>query len=362
MLKKYLFIIFLVSYFTIILGQENPKRDFQFFEDTILQRAKKIESVYSDVIVNLDKQAKIIEVKKNNKLIREFSLQREADFDIQTIISFFLNLEETLLLMSGLKNDIPFHLTRIEIIDALYEYPFIDETGTFFVYISDKGTGNRNTFILNLQDYTENEIIIPETGDYFPLLSNRSLFFLMAVEDGFSLMSYNLSDNTMKEITRGNINCLRKDANYIFYSKDNSIFKIDSSGKLIESYNFQQRIQSFDIKDNLIVLSKLNIIQYDLYLYNAQFDTIKQLTKTVFNELDPIFQNNQTIIYASNKNKNFGLFSRNILENPDKTVEKLVYQKKNEEVFNPFYSEFYSKIICSVYQSGKEPVFLIISD
>ena len=362
MLKKYFFIIFIIFFVPIFLGQENSKADVQLFEDAILQRAKRIESLYPNVIVKWNKQSKLIEVRHNNKLIREFSIQKETDLSIQKIISFFLNLEETLLFINSLKNESPFNLSRIEIIEALYEYPFIDETGTFFVYISDKGTGNRNAFILNLVSYKEKEIIIPETGDYFPILMDNTIYFLMAVEEGFSLMSYYLEDETMKEITRGNINCLRKYSNHIFYSKDKSIFKIDSSGKLIERFDFKKRIQSFDIQNNLIVLSMLNEIQYDLYLYNIHFNSIEQLTNTDFNEVDSIFKNLQTIIYVSNKNGNYGLYSQSIDHNFDKNIGQLLYQRNNEEVYNPFYTEIYSKIICSVYQSGKEPKFLIIPD
>ncbi|MEA1885458.1 MAG: hypothetical protein U9N62_13220 [Thermotogota bacterium] len=310
--------------------------------------------------VTLNHKANVIEVIKNKKVIREFPLKQEFELTTEKVISFFLNVEETLLIAETIKKQSSDIRKHIEVIEALYEYPYVDETGAFFVYISDKGTGNRNSFVLDLLNYQEKEIIIPETGDYFPVLNKQILYFLKAVEDGFSLNSYHLITDEMIELKRGKINCLRNHAGKIYYSEGKTIIKIDSNGGVLENYVFENRIQSFDIYDNNLVLSMLNKNQYDLYLFNIPEKSLNQLTDSVFNEMDVIFKNNESIIFSSNQTGQYALYLKQFTNKSTKNDYDLIHQEKNSDLFYPFYSEYYSKVICSVYEAGKEPKFLII--
>ncbi|MDN5359519.1 MAG: hypothetical protein PWQ84_582 [Thermotogaceae bacterium] len=361
MLKKYLLITVIIVFNSILISMEIQIANDPFFQELIINRSNRLETMFYDVDVTLNQKTNVIEVIKNKKVIREFSLKQEVKVTAENLISFFLNVEESLLIAETIKTQSPDIKKQIEVIDALYEYPYLDETGSFFVYISDKGTGNRNSFILDLLNYQEKEIIIPETGDYFPVLNKQILYFLKAVEDGFSLNAYHLITNEMIELSRGKINCLRIHAGKIYYSEGNSIIKIDSNGRVLENYLFENRIQSFDIYDNNLTLSMLNKNQYDLYLFNIPENSLNQLTNSIFNEMDVIFKNNESVLFSANQTGQYALYLKQITNNNTKNDYDLIYQEKHSDVFYPFYSEYYSKVICSVYEVGKEPKFLILS-
>ncbi len=356
MLKKSLLITFFLVIVISIIAQENVTSSLKYFKDIITTRSQIIETDFSDIKITIIDETASILVEYRNNVIREFNLQKDGNITAEKIVSFFLNLEENLLIEKKLKSFNTDDISEIKVISALYEYPFIDKKGNYFVYISDKGTGNRNPFILDLNKLHEKQIIIPETGDYFPVLSNGFLYLLMAVEDGFSLVSYDLETNNWTELKRGRINCLRSYSQNIFYSENNVIYKIDSKGNILASYEFKNPIQSFDINENFIVLSALEGIQYDLFSYNIKENKLIRATNTDFHELDVIFKDENTFVFSSNKMGYYGIFEQTL----GFANYRLIYSKYTSDLFYPYYSEYYKKIICSVYEAGKEPYLLII--
>jgi hypothetical protein len=77
--------------------------------------------------------------------------------------------------------------------------------------------------------------------------------------------------------------------------------------------------------------------------------------------MDVIFKNNESVLFSANQTVQYALYSKQITNKSTINDYDLIYQEKHSDLFYPFYSEYYSKVICSVYESGKEPKFLIFS-
>ena len=150
MLKKSLLITFFLVIVISIIAQENVTSSLKYFKDIITTRSQIIETDFSDIKITIIDETASILVEYRNNVIREFNLQKDGNITAEKIVSFFLNLEENLLIEKKLKSFNTDDISEIKVISALYEYPFIDKKGNYFVYISDKGTGNRNPFILDL--------------------------------------------------------------------------------------------------------------------------------------------------------------------------------------------------------------------
>lgn len=359
MLKRYI-LPFLLLFSLLVLAEDVHTEQFDSLESTILKRKQKLESISSDIEILLKQNPYSIQAKVNGEIIKKLLLETFTDETYGKIISFFLNLEESILITKALKNRLFDKTLQIEVIDAVYEYPFIDEKSNLFVYISDKGTGNRNPFVLDLSSFKEKEVILPETGDYFPVLNENKMFFLTAVQEGFALKAYDLDIEKRTTLASGQINCLRLFAQNLFYSIKSKIYQIDFQGSLKETYEFQHSIQSFDIYGNYIIVSMLVDSQYDLYLYNILNRNIYKITNTPFNEMDPVFKNEESVIFSSNRKNHYGLYFLNF-EEVNKTNEyHLIYALDSADIYYPHYSKNYSKIICCIYKSNKEPNFLII--
>lgn len=361
MLKKIISITLFFFISLCLFSQINTAQKLREYEAIIVNRSQRLEALFNGVNVNTDYLAATIKIKYNDVIIRQLNLQKEElATAAENIISFFLSSEESLLLIKTLKKKDLTQPLKIEVIEALYEYPLIDDYEKKLIYISNKGTGNRNPFILNLQSGQEEEVIIPDTGDYFPIFRKDRLFFLMAVEDGFSLISYDVTNKSLREIAKGKINCLRHDPNYLYYAEENTIYKLDQHEQVIESYSFNNLIQSFDIFNGIFVISMLNGLQYDLYLYHIKEEKLNRLTDTEFNELDVLFQDENSIIFSSNKQGTYDLYHQNYNEVTHSSDYKLIYANDKGDIFYPCYSKYYSKIICSIYETNKEPKILII--
>jgi hypothetical protein len=272
-----------------------------------------------------------------------------TDFDKNKMVSLFIKTRSNAMIKRSL-----FLHTLYEVeVDALYEYPFLDQTGRFFIYISDKTYGNRNPFILDLQTLKEKEIVVPQSSEYFPVLCNGFLFFLCGKSNYYSLQKYSFEDESIREIASGQITCLRTYNNKLYYSDNNHIFVIDDDGTQIESYAFSGFIQSFSIKNQNIFLSLNKHTQFDLFCYTLSNGTITRLTNTPFNEVDISDYYSDKIIYSSNKTGTFNLYSYDISE---RQYQSLLSNPKND-YFYPFFAEKYKTIIVSTFTDNKEPFF-----
>jgi len=354
-------IIFLLLTLSILTFSEVVvQSQIDDLESIIYSRSLRLESLFPEItVIRYDKPV-AIEVKYMEQIISRLTLDKAGDFTAEKIVSFFLNVEENLLIISSIKNTNSKKSTVVDVIDAVYEYPFIDENGEYLVYISDKMTGNRNPVILNLMNHHERHVIIPESGDYFPLLFEDTLFFLMAVEDGFSIVSHDLSNGHYSELIRGDLTCLRSNHDFLYYSENNKVFQLNTSGHIINQFEFKYPIQSFDIAGNNLILSLLDGVQYDLFLFNIVGSKLIRLTDTEYNEVDVIFQNLTNAIFSSNKTGNYGIYQLNVSFVDSPSDYHLIYETKNKDIFYPCYSFVYSKIVSCVFETGKEPKFLII--
>jgi len=359
MLKKVITFL-LLALSTLGFSEAVVQGRIDHLESIISSRSSRLESLFSGITVLSYENPIAIEVKYMKQLVNRLTLKEADDFTTEKIVSFFLNVEEQLSIITSLMDINSKKTTIIDVINAVYEYPFIDAKGEYLVYISDKKTGNRNPVILNLLNYQERHVIIPETGDYFPVLLDDTLFFLMAVEDGFAIMSYDLSSGLYSELIRGDLTCLRSNKGFLYYSEKNGVFQLNAKGEIINQFIFEYPIQSFDLIDNNLIVSLLDRIQYDLFLYNVEDLKLIRLTDTEYNEVDVIFQSQINSIFSSNKTGNYGIYKQKVSFENVPSDYQLVFETKNADIFYPFFSDIYSKIVACVFETGKEPRLLII--
>ena len=350
----------LLTLSTLIFSEAVVQDRIDHLESIVSSRSSRLESLFSGITVLSYKNPIAIEVNYMKQLVNRLTLKEADDFTNEKIVSFFLNVEEQLSIITSLMDINSKKTTIIDVINAVYEYPFIDAKGEYLVYISDKKTGNRNPVILNLLNYQERHVIIPETGDYFPVLLDDTLFFLMAVEEGFSIMSYDLSNGQYSELIRGDLTCLRSSNEFLYYSENNAVFQLNAKGQLINHFDFEYPIQSFDIIDNTLIVSLLDRIQYDLFLLNTEDFELFRLTDTAYNEVDVIFQNEINSVFSSNRNGNYGIYQQRISFDNIPSDYQLVFEIKNKDIFYPCFSDIYSKIVACLFETGKEPRLLII--
>jgi hypothetical protein len=271
------------------------------------------------------------------------------------IVSFFIKIDAKLNIEKNLKSQEK-DVTVFDSINRIFEYPFIDKSGSYFVYISDKTYGNRNPFIFNLNTFEEIEIVIPESSEYFPVYLNDTVYFISGQKDSFSLLKYSIAEKTIDEISNGKINCLRIFEDKIYYSDSNSIYKIDENGNVLEKYDFENYIQSFIIDEKHIFASIYTEHQFDIFKYSTLDKSLVNLTNSNNNEVDITLIKDYGLLFSSNDTGIFNLYEYKF---SDKT-KNIVYADRFSEYYYSFYSMYFKKIIAAVFKTGEEPKFVFI--
>lgn len=363
MLKKKLGLIFFLFFLCVlVVSQETFEDQSRELVEIIKTRSKKIESVFYDFGVKVFQDQQKITVKANNTLINEFHFQSDEETTVNSVISFFLNIEDSLSLMQSiLDNKAESATKKIAVIKALYEYPFIDETGRFFLYISDKGTGNRNPFVLDLLTGRQQEIVIAQTSEYFPIMVKENLFFLKGMGDFFSINKYDLKTRQETELIKGDIGCIRTRSQALYFSEKNTIYKMDLNGNVLERYKFEDYIQSFAPLEDSFIVSLLQESQYDLFKYDLKTKETKKFQETNYNEVDVNSWDERSVLFSSNQTGNYGIYRLSQDTQTNEFIYEQIYLVNKADLFYPFYSINYKKIICSLYDANNEPVFLFVS-
>ena len=283
---------------------------------------------------------------KNGHILVETTkpeLSREA------VVGFFLRLRE-LLYFIDLFNG---HTQRKSIFlneEALYEYPHLNRDGEFFVYISDKKTGNRNPFYLNLNTYVEKEIVIPGTSEYFPVMSDNRIFFITGDENHNILYNYDINKEALNQLYSGIIYCLRIENDYLFFIEEGNILKLSFDGTLMKEYPIDERIQSFCVMGTSIYYSVLNGTHYVIKRYDISNEKKEITLKTNNNIVDVINIRRESLLFSSNMEGSYDLYTYNL---SDKKTE--ILYKCDEDIFYPFYSEIHNLIVFSKYKRDVEP-------
>jgi len=286
---------------------------------------------------------------KSKKNGHQFLDVETADLSRGDIISFFLTLRERLFFVDLLtaQNNKRADFFRKE---ALYEYPHVNRNGEFFVYISDKKTGNRNPFFLNLNTYIEKEIVVPGTGEYFPVMLDNRIFFISGEEDHNTLYSYHINKEVLNQLYSGIIYCLRVENDHIYLIEEGNILKVDLEGNVIEEYPIGEQIQSFCIINSSIYYSALNGTRYVIKRYDTRSGKKEIPLEMKGNIVDVINIGQASLLFSSNKKSSYNLYTYNLKE---KKTE--MFHECDEDVFYPFYSENLNLIVFSTYKRDEEP-------
>ncbi|HOO31698.1 MAG TPA: hypothetical protein PLO84_00415 [Thermotogota bacterium] len=351
LLLKVLFIIILFTFLPFVSFSESGLylEKVQPFVDLINDKVEGLNSRYPNLNLSVETDADGLFLLSDDRVINRITPDK---IDRIGIISLFLKTELTVSIKYALLKDLPFDLDS----ESIFEYPYIDPSGKFLVYISDKTYGNRNPFILDLDTLREKEIVIPESSEYFPVYLNDHLYYLSGKKDHFSLQRYSLETEKTTEISNGQISCLRTFKDQLFFSDRGKITVLNNTGLPVSDYFFDGFIQSFAVDENSIYLSMNLGNQFDIFHYSIKNKVLINLTNSRYNEMDVNLYKKHSIIFTSNENGIFNLYIYN-LENNSKSI---ILEDHQFEYFYPFYSDVFEKIIVSVFQKDKEPVFRII--
>src|SRR6056297_1789825 len=98
MLKRYIIILLIFLCF-LMFAKDVQTESFDSLENIILKRKQTLESLGADIEVVLNDKSKKIQIRANEKIIKEISFQTLSDENYGKIISFFLHLEEAILIV-----------------------------------------------------------------------------------------------------------------------------------------------------------------------------------------------------------------------------------------------------------------------
>lgn len=196
--------------------------------------------------------------------------------------------------------------------EHVYEYPGFSDTGAHFLYVSDRRTGNTNTWIRDMETGEHFPVVLPELAETFPVLVEGKLFFLQSGSSYWSLHwmdPWNPTGFPSVEIARGQINCIRSFGGFVFFSEGNVVFRVHplTGQKYPEPFCVSPfPIQSFDVSETYVVVSALQDAQFDLSLFHLESQNWVPLTKTPANEMDVRFSpDRKGVLFSANPQNRF---------------------------------------------------------
>ncbi len=274
--------------------------------------------------------------------------------------SSYLNIMESLAL-SGIKNLLPGNELRLTYYDSVNEYPYFDSHYLYF--ISDRLTGNTNIFFRDMDDMKIGMVEMPLSAEAFPVTSNGEIYFLkIAVENPeiCRMISGSQTSSYSKVILKGDISCLRECGNRIYASVENGIFAYDDQKNIWNSVfelKKSERIQSFDISGNSMVISVLKESQYDVLLVDMKKKDVVELISTPYNEMDiRISKDANEMAFSSNKFGNYDIFLLDI----DTGLETRL-TKKDSDDFYPCFTTNTGSLVFSRYERNSEPFLVAVA-
>lgn len=258
-------------------------------------------------------------------------------------------------------------LMRVTFNQSIDEYPSFSDDGSFMAFISDRDTGNRDVYILNLNKMYIMRDELPESSEYFPRISpdNTKLIF-QSTRGG----KWNIWIQEMKAIGKttrlenipvsGNSytpSCDEKGVYFVQETGDNTdIFFYDFSSKkiikLLESED--EEFSPIPSGMGLVFVRMKKDGDSGIYLLEHN-GSITTLEDSPFNEFDPIVtSDNKWLIFSSNRDGIYRLWLKNLFSD-------ITYKLTDQETGDAFYPTVFKNIVVFSMYSKSEPDLWAVS-
>ena len=258
-------------------------------------------------------------------------------------------------------------MLRLTFNKSIDEYPCFSNDGSMLAFVSDRDNGNRDIYILDLNEMYIKRDNLPESSEYFPRISldNSKIIFQSTRGGKWNIWIQRIDElSNVEDLKRVPVSrnaytpsCNKEGVYFVQEEDDNTdIFFYDfSSEKVI-------KILESDEEEFSPVSSKLGIVfvrvkddgDSGIYLL-TKTGKIKTLEDSPFNEFDPIMtSDHEWLIFSSNRDGVYRLWLKNLNSN---VIYKLTSQKDGDA----FYPTIHGNTVVFSMYSKDEPDLWAVS-
>lgn len=329
----------------------------------------KVENIYTKFSIhfkynNLDNSIKV-ECFQDKEVIFEAIGKIDSDSDIEKIIkSLSTKLLERISIIRLRFKDFE-GMLRLTFEESIDEYPSFSDDGSLLAFISDRDTGNRDVYIIDLNHMYIKRNSLSGSSEYFPRISpdNSRLVFQSTRGGKWSIWIQNMSElgesNNLKRIpVSGNSytpNCDKNGVYFVQEEGNTDIFFYDflteKVYKILESA--EDEFSPYPSHMGIVFVRVKDDGDSGIYLLTNSKET-KPLEDSPFNEFDPLVtKDNKWLIFSSNRDGVYRLWLKNL-------ESGVIYKLTTQEDGDAFYPTVKDDIIVfSMYSKGEPDLWAV---
>jgi TolB protein len=344
-----------------IVGKKNS---IDFVENS------KAEDIYTRFIIyfkydDSDNSMKV-ECFQDKEVIFEANGKIDSDSDIERIIkNLSTRLLERISIIRLRFKDFD-GMLRLTFEEAIDEYPSFSADGSLLAFISDRDTGNRDIYILDLNRMYVKRNSLAGSSEYFPRISsdNSKLVFQSTRGGKWGIWIQDMSElsdpESLKNIpVSGNSytpNCGEDGVYFVQEEKGNTDiffyeFLTEKVYKILESN--EEEFSPYPSHMGIVFVRVKNDGDSGIYLLTSTGET-KLLEDSPFNEFDPLVtEDDQWLIFSSNRDGVYRLWLKNLKSG-------VVYKLTTQEDGDAFYPTIKDDIVIfSMYSKGEPDLWAL---
>jgi len=258
-------------------------------------------------------------------------------------------------------------LMRITFNQSIDEYPSFSKDGSLLAFISDRDTGNRDIYILDLNKMYVMRNNLPESSEYFPRISpdDTKLVFQSTRGGKWTIWIQNIEE-LGKTTSLEHIPTLRN--SYTPSCDERGVYFVQETGNNTEIffYDFSSKriIKLLESEDEefspspsrigLVFVKMKKNGDSGIYLLESDGKVIS-LEDSPFNEFDPIItSDNKWLIFSSNRDGIYRLWLKNLSSG-------IIYKLTNQKTGDAFYPTIFEDTVVFSMYSKSEPDLWAVS-
>ena len=333
------------------------------YVDITTSPSTKVVFRFDLTLLDLDKEFEAI-WKEGTEVIADLKYEKDSllplKFYIQDVVS--IPLEKAAFKKASI-GDFG-NALRLTYNSGVDEYPSFSPDGRYLLFSSDRFTGNRDIYVLDLSKASLRRINIGGSSDYFPKVSpnGKLIAFQGSLYGNWGVFTIPFS---------GDVRALRRIAGgrtavYMpSWINDNEIVAVkdEGNGNVLCIYNLKDRrcksvklpwryvFSPYPISENEFLVTALNKADFGIYKVTTS-GSYTAVENTRYNEHDPILSpDGKVLLFTSNRDGVYRVWAKN-LENGK------VWVVTGDIDYDAFYPSFHPSgkyIAVSVYKPGWEP-------